>query len=69
MVDCPDLDDDMIKVILKEYKISNADVLIKGEVTMDELIDVVEGNRKYVPCIYAMNKIDDITMEELEILD
>ncbi len=33
------------------------------------MIDVIEGNRKYVPCLYAMNKIDDITLEELEILD
>jgi hypothetical protein len=33
------------------------------------LIDAIEGNRKYIPCLYALNKIDDITMEELEILD
>ncbi len=33
------------------------------------MIDVIEGNRKYIPCLYALNKIDEITMEELEILD
>ena len=30
---------------------------------------MIEGNRKYIPCLYILNKIDDITMEELEILD
>jgi hypothetical protein len=35
----------------------------------DELIDVIEGNRVYMPCVYALNKIDAITMEELDILD
>ena len=35
----------------------------------DELIDVIEGNRIYMPCVYALNKIDAITMEELDVLD
>jgi small GTP-binding protein len=63
------LDDDFIKAILHEYKISNADVLIDCDPTEDELIDVIEGNRKYMPCLYALNKIDEISMEELDILD
>jgi len=32
------------------------------------LIDVIEGNRVYVPCIYVLNKIDQITIEELDII-
>ncbi len=69
MVDNPDLDDETIKCILKEYKINSCDIIIKCKCTEDDIIDVVEGNRKYIPCLYAMNKIDDITMEELEIID
>ena len=30
---------------------------------------MIEGNRVYIPCIYVMNKIDAITMEELDLLD
>ena len=36
---------------------------------MDELIDVIEGSRVYVSCIYVVNKIDQITIEELNVLD
>ena len=44
--------------IAKEYKISNADIYIGQDATVDELIDVIEGNRIYVPCIFVLNKID-----------
>ena len=54
---------------MKEYKINNADLLIKCDATEDDIIDVIEGNRKYIPCLYALNKIDAITLEELNILD
>lgn len=30
---------------------------------MDQLIDVIEGNRVYIPCLYVLNKVDAITME------
>lgn len=63
------LEDDTIASICKEYKLSNADVHFRCNATMDELIDVIEGNRIYVPCIYVLNKIDQITIEELDIID
>ena len=31
---------------------------------MDQLIDVLEGNRKYVRCLYVYNKVDALTIEE-----
>lgn len=33
---------------------------------MDDLIDVIEGNRKYVKCLYVFNKIDTISLEEVD---
>ncbi len=36
---------------------------------MDQFIDVIEGNRSYMPVLYVFNKIDSITIEELDILD
>ena len=36
---------------------------------MDDLIDVLEAkSRSYIPVIYALNKIDSITIEELDLL-
>jgi ribosome-interacting GTPase 1 len=68
-VDNPDLEDDTIKSILKEYRIASCDICIKCECTEDDIIDIVEGNRKYIPCVYALNKLDSLTLEELNILD
>lgn len=27
---------------------------------MDDLVDVIEGSRVYIPCIYVINKIDQV---------
>jgi ribosome-interacting GTPase 1 len=37
--------------------------------TADDLIDAIEGNRIYIPCLYVLNKIDSISIEELDLLD
>lgn len=68
---CPqsELDGDLVYQILHEYKIHNADVTLREDATVDQLIDVVEGNRVYLPCLYVLNKIDQLTIEELTILD
>lgn len=63
-----ELDLDMVKTILAEYRIHNADVVLKCDATSDDLIDVIEGNRVYIPCIYVLNKIDQISIEELDII-
>ena len=57
------MDEDAVRAILAEYRINSADVRINCDATPDELIDVIEGNRVYMPCVYALNKIDAITME------
>ena len=62
------LDEETVKNILSEYKIQHADVKLHEDSTDEELIDVIEGSRIYVPCIYAINKIDQITVEELDLL-
>ncbi|PRP83477.1 hypothetical protein PROFUN_04351 [Planoprotostelium fungivorum] len=63
------LDQDTVKAVLSEYKIHNADIILRENSTVDELIDVIEGNRIYVPCLYVLNKIDQLTLEELQLLD
>ena len=33
---------------------------------MDDLIDVIEGNRKYMKCVYVYNKIDVIGIDDVD---
>lgn len=54
--------------ILREYRISNADILAREDISIDELVDVVVGNRVYKPCLYFYNKIDTVTIEEVDLL-
>ncbi len=51
-----------------EYKIHNADLILRCDASVDDLIDIVEGNRIYIPCIYCLNKIDQISIEELDVI-
>ncbi|XP_065312973.1 developmentally-regulated GTP-binding protein 2-like isoform X2 [Gordionus sp. m RMFG-2023] len=60
-------DEKMVFSILHEYKIFNAEVVFRGDHNADELIDVVIGNRSYIPCLYVYNKIDQISIEEVDI--
>eukprot|EP00826_Nyctotherus_ovalis_P066190 TRINITY_DN9762_c0_g1_i18.p1 TRINITY_DN9762_c0_g1~~TRINITY_DN9762_c0_g1_i18.p1 ORF type:complete len:330 (+),score=95.83 TRINITY_DN9762_c0_g1_i18:252-1241(+) len=60
------IDERMVKAIMHEYKIHNAEVLFRGNYDVDDLIDVIEGNRRYLKCIYVYNKIDTISMEEVD---
>lgn len=60
------LSETMAKEILKDYGIHNADVVLREDITVDQFIDVIEGNRRYMPCLYVYNKIDTITVEEMD---
>lgn len=52
--------------ILSDWKIHNADVLVREDITTDEFIDVVLGNRKYINCLYVYNKMDAVSLETVD---
>jgi ribosome-interacting GTPase 1 len=83
------IDHEEIKAICSEYKLNNVDIAIRQpNATIDDLVDVIEGNRVYIPAIYVrslagtlqsmlrlevcatqvLNKIDAISIEELDLL-
>ncbi|EJD48559.1 developmentally regulated GTP binding protein 1 [Auricularia subglabra TFB-10046 SS5] len=63
------VDPDEIKAVLSEYKLANCDVMIREpNCTTDDIVDVIEGNRIYIPALYVLNKIDAISIEELDLL-
>lgn len=63
-----DCDEESISTVLKEYRMLNCQIRINCNATIDDIIDIIEGGRKYVPALYVMNKIDQITIEELDII-
>ncbi len=59
------LSDRTIKDILRTFRINNADVVIRENIDADQLIDVIENNKIYVPGILVFNKIDTISESKL----
>ncbi|MBN2112044.1 GTP-binding protein [Candidatus Woesearchaeota archaeon] len=60
------LDDQTIKDMAKELGLINADLLIRSEINADQLIDVIEANKVYIPGLVVMNKADLVEKEKLE---
>ena len=62
------LDEKIVTALLKDYKIHNADVLIRDEnVTIDDFIDVINDQHiTYIKCLYVYNKIDAVSLEECD---
>jgi ribosome-interacting GTPase 1 len=65
----PRVDAEAVKAVLSEYRAMNADVYFGDDYEIDDLVDVVEGGRVYIPALYVVNKIDQISLEELEVMD
>lgn len=59
-------DERTVRSILASYKLHNCDVMIREDITTDEFIDVLIGTRKYMPCLYVYNKIDAISLEQMD---
>ncbi|KAF6007860.1 GTP-binding protein rbg1 [Brettanomyces bruxellensis] len=60
---------DEVKSVLQEYRMNSCNVSFRCDATVDDLIDVINAqNRRYIPAIYVLNKIDSISIEELELL-
>lgn len=57
---------DTLAGILKEFKIMNADVVIRDNVDIDQFIDAIEGNRKYVHSLKCVTKSDLLNSKELQ---
>ena len=60
------IEKETIEAILKEFRINNCTIIIREDIDADQLIDSIEGNKKYVPAIVAVNKMDMATPEQIE---
>ncbi|MAG08138.1 GTP-binding protein [Candidatus Woesearchaeota archaeon] len=55
------IDETTIKLILKEFKLNNAEVLIREDINIDEFIDCLEDNKVYAPSLVVLSKIDTVS--------
>ncbi|WP_414836400.1 OBG GTPase family GTP-binding protein [Candidatus Nanohalococcus occultus] len=57
------LEEDTIRDLMRQHGYANADVVIREEMDIDRFIDGLMDNRKYIPAITAVNKIDMVEAE------
>ena len=53
-----DIDDETLMKVLREFRTMNADVLIRSIIDVDDFIDCIESNKKYLPAITCLTKAD-----------
>lgn len=66
MVKLTHLDDGLIRSLLQMYRIHNCELLFREDSTADDFIDVLQGNRVYIRCLYVVNKVDTMTMYDID---
>ncbi|TMI34053.1 TGS domain-containing protein [Candidatus Bathyarchaeota archaeon] len=54
-----------VKGIVEAYGISNGGILVREDVTDEQLIDVLTGNRRYVSSLVVLNKVDLVNEQYL----
>ncbi len=55
-----------VQAMLRELGLTNADILIKEDISDDELIDAIEGNKVYIPSLVIINKADLLDSTTIE---
>ncbi|MFA5107914.1 MAG: GTP-binding protein [Candidatus Micrarchaeia archaeon] len=63
------IDARLITGVLNEYGIHNANITMRQNATVDDLIDVVVGTRKYIPSLSVLTKIDLVKSDFLKNID
>ncbi|GGL56669.1 GTP-binding protein [Halocalculus aciditolerans] len=63
------LDHDTIREVLRERGFVNADVAIRGDPDVDEIIDGVMDNRVYLPSMVVVNKVDLVDPSYLDTME
>lgn len=60
---------DTLEAVMKEFKIVNADVVIRDDITIDEFIDCIKGNRHYVKGVVCVSKADLLSEKQKAALE
>jgi len=60
------LDKGTIKDIAKEFRLPNAEITIKQKLTLEDLVDTFARNRVYIPTLFVINKVDQLSNKDME---
>ena len=60
------LNEKMILGILNEYGIHNGQIVFRQDASVEQLIDLMAANRKYIPSLVVLNKVDMVSQEYLK---
>ncbi len=52
------MNEQLVKDILRVYEVNSARVMIRQDINDEQLVDVLLGNRVYIPSLTVMNKVD-----------
>jgi len=63
------IDTKMVEEVLHEWQLFNGEVVIREDVTIDQIIDVVSGAKVYIPAIAVVNKKDLLSNELKDTLE
>ncbi len=66
MIPLTHVDVNLVRDILGMHKIRSADVMFRHDYKVDDFIDAVSANRRYLPCLYVVNKIDTVTLQDVD---
>ncbi|WUR03976.1 developmentally regulated GTP-binding protein 2-like protein [Vairimorpha necatrix] len=58
--------EEAITAILKEYKINHCNILIKEDVSTDDIVDLLSKNVSYIKCLFCYNKTDELSYEDFK---
>ena len=50
--------------IIKQFKVNNANVVVREDITPEDLVDHLAGNRVYIPAVALVNKVDLVGEEK-----
>jgi len=67
-VDVKKINIETIRSILNHKGIHNAEVTLHEDIDEDQFIDVLMGNRSYIPSLIVVNKIDSVEEDYLDYL-
>ncbi|MBN1923722.1 MAG: GTP-binding protein [Nanoarchaeota archaeon] len=64
--DLTELSPEIISSIMRSYGFINGEVIIRENISAEDFIDALLGNRHYVPSLMVFNKVDTLSDKELK---